>query len=125
MRQRVGATLFHFGFIFFFLTLPWATITLDNSHTPLLALILRNFLADWGRGSKTARWQIPFGHRPQSGSKARGFLNLLIQMTSMILVTACIAFTSEILATSWTTCGAINVARNNRVFGKINDENRR
>ena len=46
MRQLVGATFYLFGFIFF-LTLPWATITLDNSHTLLLTLMLRNFLIDF------------------------------------------------------------------------------
>lgn len=46
IRQIVGATFYLFGFIFF-LTLPWATVTLDNSRTLLLALILRNFFVDF------------------------------------------------------------------------------
>lgn len=46
MRQLLGATFYLFGFIFF-LTLPWATVTLDNSSTLLLTLILRNFLIDF------------------------------------------------------------------------------
>jgi len=43
IRQLLGASFYLFGFIFF-LTLPWATFTFDNSRTPLLTLILRNFL---------------------------------------------------------------------------------
>ena len=43
MRQLVGASFYLFGFIFF-LSLPWATVTLDNSRMPVLILILRNFL---------------------------------------------------------------------------------
>jgi hypothetical protein len=46
IRQMVGATFYFYGFIFF-LTLPRATVTLDYSRTPLLALILRNFLVDF------------------------------------------------------------------------------
>jgi hypothetical protein len=46
IRQLVGATFYLFGFIFF-LTLPGATITLGTGRTPLLTLILRNFLVDF------------------------------------------------------------------------------
>jgi hypothetical protein len=43
MRQLLAASFYLFGFIFF-LSLPWATVTLDNSRMPFLILILRNFL---------------------------------------------------------------------------------
>jgi hypothetical protein len=43
VRQLIGATFYIFGFIFF-LALPLATRTLDNSRTPVGILVLNNFL---------------------------------------------------------------------------------
>jgi hypothetical protein len=44
-RQLVGATFYFFGFVFL-LVLPWATLIVDNSRTPLSTLVLHNFFVD-------------------------------------------------------------------------------
>jgi hypothetical protein len=43
LRQLLNAAFYLFGFVFF-LASPWTTMILDESRTPVINLILRNFL---------------------------------------------------------------------------------
>jgi hypothetical protein len=46
LRQLLSVVFYFWGFVFF-LTLPWATMVLDNSRAPLIDLVMRNFLTDF------------------------------------------------------------------------------
>ena len=50
LRRLLTVVFYFFGFVFF-VTLPWATMIVDNSTRPIIDLVLRNLLADIAFGA--------------------------------------------------------------------------